>query len=207
MNPNAPSTNRILLALLESGQPAISSRQLGEMAGVSQRAASDVMRFLEFHGGLSSKRQIRWRRTATILSMLRLASMDPARTIRTGLDGVAACPVLQTAGIPAALAFTTAANEWAFFEPHPESHLLVPRGTASQAAAALDAAASPDQDDRSVTLFEADLDSTGTTKLRDVTLTTRLQTWIDLARFPRAGAHEAFFRSVIRDEYPQAGEL
>jgi len=51
------------------------------------------------------------------------------------------------------------------------------------------------------------LESLGTTSLQSHMLTTRLQTWIDLAHFPRAGAHEAFFRKVIRNEYPQAEGL
>lgn len=183
----------------------MTSRELGRLASVSQRAASDVLRFLEFHGGLTSRREVRWRRTATILSMLRLANMNPVRTIEASLDAPTACRAIQASNLQAVLAFTTAANEWAFFEPHRESHILVPRGAASKAAAALEAAGRPG--DQSVTLFEADLDSTGTTMLRDVALTSRLQTWIDLVHFPRAGAHEAFFRGIIRDEYPQAEGL
>ena len=207
MNPTAPSANRIILAVLESGQRTVSTRAVSESAGVSQRAASDIMRFLEFHGGLSPGREVRWRRTATILSMLRLAAMNPVRSITATLDGPSAQRVLEASGIQTALGFTSAANQWAFFEPHRSHQLFVERGSAVKAASALaDDAPSRDTGER-ITLFETDLESLGTTSLQSHMLTTRLQTWIDLAHFPRAGAHEAFFRKVIRNEYPQAEGL
>lgn len=206
MNPTAPSANRIILAVLESDQRTISSRALSEMARVSQRAASDVMRFLEFHGGLSPGREIRWRRTATILSMLRLAAMNPVRTFAAPMDGLSAHQELESSGIRSALGFTSAANQWAFFEPHRTHHLFVERGSAVKAASALKQEA-PRGKGETITLFETDLDSLGTATLQSQTLTTRLQTWIDLTHFPRAGAHEAFFRKVIRNEYPQAEGL
>ncbi len=207
MNPTAPSTNRILIALLESGKPTISSRVLSDLAGVSQRAASDTMRFLEFHGGLSSRREIRWRRTAEILGMLRLAAMNPARSVSTALDGPAACAALQEAGIEAALGFTSAANAWAFFEPHRDLQVFISRGLASRAAAVLNDAALHGAPDHEVTLFVTDLNATSITTLKETRITSRLQTWIDLAHFPRAGAHEAFFRKIIRNDFPQADVL
>lgn len=207
MKPTAASTNRILISILEAGKPRVSSRVLSDLAGVSQRAASDTMRFLEFHGGLSARRELRWRRTAEILSMLRLPAMNPVRTLPTDLEGPDACRILEESGIDAAMAFTTAANEWAFFEPHHDLQLFVDRGSASKAANLLRGAPARPGAGRTVTLFLADLDSTSTTTLKGVTTTTRLQTWIDLAHFPRAGAHEAFFRGIIKREFPQAGDL
>lgn len=207
MNPTAPSANHIILAVLESEQRNVSSRAVSEIAGVSQRAASDIMRFLEFHGGLSPGREIRWRRTASILSMLRLAAMNPVRTLTAPLDGSSAQQALESSGIQSALGFTSAANQWAFFEPHRNHQLFVERGSAVKATSALKQGSPARGKGETITLFETDLDSLGTTSLQSQTLTTRLQTWIDLTHFPRAGAHEAFFRKVIRNEYPQAEGL
>lgn len=139
--------------------------------------------------------------------MLRLAAMNPVRSLTVGLDGPSAQHALKAGGIRSALGFTSAANEWAFFEPHRDNQIFVERGNAAKAMAALNTHASTNVKDQKITLFETDLDALGTTTLQATTLTTRLQTWIDLAHFPRAGAHEAFFRKVIRNEHPQAEGL
>lgn len=169
-------------------------------------SVNEVLRFLRFHSGIGPRpgNEVRWRRVAETFSHLRLAAMMPARQLHGPVDAHGAAELLDAAGVPHVFAFRTAANLWAYFEPEPQTHIIVSPTHLKAAKEALEGETTNRSRAPNTNLFADDIRSVPNTLRQDLQVTDRLMTWIDLRHFPFAGAHHAFFESVIMDLYEAA---
>lgn len=212
MKPTSPTAWQVLLHLLRTRPRSCSAYQIARDLNKAQGPVNDLLRFLEYHGGLVGKtRELRWGRTAEVAARLRFAAMVPARRIETqaAVDPEAISSRLTRDGVSHALAYRSAANHWAFFEPEPRVQIVVSRPDLAAAVRSVgpDDAPSASDGPAGVDLFVDHLEVLEVTTRRGLPVTTRLQTWLDLQHFPLAGAHAAFFRSVLAAEFPDVEAL
>lgn len=141
--------------------------------------------------------------------MLRIGFIDPKRKFKVRLDLSQIGEWLEQHQIRHVFAFTTAANQWAYFEPDPTTHIIIDRNDLQRLGRIIKPESPPASTDRRkspvkhVNVFADNLELLDATNARGLNLTTRIQTWIDLRHFPHAGAHAAFFQQVIAEEYPE----
>jgi hypothetical protein len=203
LRPTSRAGRIVAIDLLGHPDGPIKVRQVAHRTGLALASVNDILRFFRFHGGIThdAPHQVRWNRLAELTSQLRLGDILPVRTVRSPQSLEQISSSLNDQAIPHVVAFTTAANRWAHFEPDPTTHIIVEQHQASKTAKAIES----DQNEGGspVLLYEDRLEALQQETLQGIPLTSRLQTWIDLHVFPHASAHAAFFKQVIENMHPQ----
>lgn len=134
-------------------------------------------------------------RVLQFASHYRLGALDPQPPIPTNLDA----PSIRDAlgDVPHVFCMFTAANAWAFFEPHPDHHVYVPRAALSRARAALPSLRSRARSVGQIILYAEQIDSVPSTARADLRVTSLFQTMVDLRAHATGGAHAEFLRQLI----------
>lgn len=214
----APSTDppgwgdarwRVMMHLLKHRPTFPSARELARDVGVGRTQAAEVVSFLEFHRALRKGKAglaVQWAHLAKVMAAFRLPMMAP-RVLEPALDQPALRDRLTERRTKHVFGFTTAANALAYFEPHPETCVLVDRGDVPAVVEAVagavgramlgrgssEAKRSPPR----ILLFADKLERLDTVESGIGTVTSLHQTYVDLLHFPLAAAHADFLRKAI----------
>lgn len=174
---------------------------LAREIGTSPGALSTWADYLEFFrvlrdrpGGLEVDR----RRLLSTLTAYRVANLRPERPARIQGDVEEVHERLDAQGLPHTFGMFTAANRWAFFEPHRDVHLYVDRGHRREVMAALDdLRASGPGASGELQMYVENLDALSSQDRQGLPVTSPLQTTIDLRAHPEGGAHADFLEENL----------
>ena len=128
-------------------------------------------------------------------SHYRLGTLDPQPPISANLDVAALHDALGE--IPHVFCMFSAANTWAFFEPHSDSHVYVPQAALPRARRAIPATTSRARNTAHAFLYADRVDTIPTTTRANLPVTTLFQTMIDLRAHATGGAHAEFLRQMV----------
>lgn len=196
---------RLLEALYDRTQWQ-SQSALAAHLGTSASALTPWIQSLTFFRALMTERhgfRVDRDRLLRVLTAWRMADLRPARPFysRSAVDEIG--ERLLGENIPYTFGFFTAANRYAFYEPRQDVQIYVAPGSVSVVRDVLEGGKQTDYRMVRVQLFEEPLSQIGSLTRGDVTVTTPIQTVVDLRAHPEGGAHAEFLaKNLLPRAYP-----
>lgn len=218
---------RVMMHLLKERPTIPSARRLADQFDAGHSQVAQIVNLLQFHRALREVAEglaVEWRQLARVMAALRVPDIVPRRTFALSIDAAALHRKLETRSIRHAFGFTTAANLIAYFEPHPETCIIVEQSQLDDLTrlarddglpegppfAKLHPSGELPRGSSRLFVFTERLDKLDITQTKSGPSTSLHQTYVDLLQFPLAGAHADFLERAIearwQREHPETRE-
>ncbi len=187
--------------LLYRKQEWSSRAEIAQAMDVHQQVITPWLNYLEFFRATRKREgevHVVEDRLLATLANYRAGNLRPERARPIEAEPSKIHALLEEAGVPHAFGMVTAANRWAFYEPHRDVQLYVSRSDRSSVRDALEPL-SPDrsQGGGRLQVFHESLDGVATQDREGLPVTTPFQTVVDLRAHPAGGAHADFLEANL----------
>lgn len=185
--------------------------EIADAMDVSQQVLSRWLNYLEFYRVLrvrDSTITVSEDRLLSALASYRAGNLRPERPKPIQGDAEEIHARLDSAEVPHAFGMFTAANEWAFYEPHRHVQVYVAGSDRTRMREALEPmrpqARQTRQTGSELQVFHEALEGVATQEREGLPVTTPFQTVVDLRAHPEGGAHADFLESNLLPRLEEA---
>ena len=186
---------RVTAALLQAAAQDTAAA-IADAAQVPHPTTHRILRFYRYHGAVAAGRgplKPDKRKVFHLATGLRRDRAVPDLVLRHAPGPAAAVADLKAAGIPFVVAFASAANLLAYFEPPAHASLLIRRDDAARIRTLLGRRKGPGR----VHLYYRDLETIPTVSRQGVRVTEPFRTLLDAGADASAGAHAEFLYQAL----------
>lgn len=187
--------------LLYSKQEWSSRAEIAQAMDVHQQVITPWLNYLEFFRATRKREgevHVVEDRLLATLANYRAGNLRPERARPIEGEPSEIHTLLEEVGVPHAFGMFTAANRWAFYEPHLDVHLYVSRSDRGSVRDALNPVSPGGSDGGGhLQVFHESLDGLATQDREGLPVTTPFQTILDLRAHPEGGAHADFLETNL----------
>lgn len=187
--------------LLYRKQEWSSRAEIAAAMNLHQQVITPWLNYLEFFRatrGQGGDIHVSEDRLLATIANYRAGNLRPARPRSVQTEPGEIHDQLDDAGVPHAFGMFTAANRWAFYEPHRDIHLYVPRSDRSTAREALERLRQErSEGEGRLQVFHETIEGVATQDRENLPVTTPFQTVVDLRAHPEGGAHADFLETNL----------
>lgn len=178
-----------------------SRAEIAEAMDVHQQVITPWLNYLEFFRVTRERGdgiEVSEDRLLGTIAAYRTGNLRPERPSPITGDPEELRDRLEAADVPHAFAMFTAANRWAFYEPHNDIHLYISRRDRTKVREAIDSLQpSSGQGRGQLQVFHESIDGLATQQREGLKVTTPFQTVVDLRAHPQGGAHADFLENNL----------
>lgn len=178
-----------------------SRAEIADAMEVHQQVITPWLNYLEFFRVTREREgvlEVSHDRLLETLAAYRTGNLRPQRPRPIEAEPAEINEILEESGIPHAFGMFTAANRWAFYEPHRDIQLYLSRSDWSTAREALSPLSRTSREaGGQLQVFHETLEGLATQDREGLPVTTPFQTVIDLRAHPEGGAHADFLETNL----------